>query len=165
DSKGMVRPPNDPDYDVLQRVLAGDERVFFTANTPEEIGYAVHLGEQYGFTPVIVGGRDAWKLADLLKSRDVTVLASVDFAKPKRWKPDAKADSGAANMEAAVLREKEELEEAYANAGRLAKAGVSFALTSGGGKADLREGVRKAIDYGLGEGDALRAVTATPAGL
>ncbi|MHB1225743.1 MAG: amidohydrolase family protein [Gemmatimonadaceae bacterium] len=166
DSKGMVRPPNDPDYAVLQRVLSGDERVFFTANTPEEIGYAVHLGEQYGFTPVIVGGRDAWRMTDLLKSRDVTVLASVDFARPERWKPDAKADSGATRpMEAAVLREKEELEEAYANAGKLARAGVRFALTSGGGKADLREGARKAIEYGLGEADALRAVTATPAEL
>lgn len=167
DARGMVRPPADPDYAVLQRVLAGDERVFFTANTPEEIAYAVHLGEQYGFSPVIVGGRDAWKLADLLKSRNVTVLASVDFPRPKRWKPDAKADSGAAakGMEAGVLREKEELEESYANAGRLAKAGVRFALTSGGGKADLREGTRKAIDYGLGEADALRAVTSTPAEL
>lgn len=166
DPKGMVRPPNDPDQAVLQRVLAGDERVFFTANTPEEIGHAVHFGEQYGFTPVIVGGRDAWKLADLLRSRKVTVLASVDFARPKRWKPEAKSDSGAATpMEAAVRREKEELEAAYANAGRLAKAGVRFALTSGGGKADLREGARKAIEYGLAEGDALRAVTATPAEL
>ncbi len=166
DAKGMVRPPNDPDYDILQRVLAGDERVFFAANTPEEIGYAVRLGDQYGFTPVIVGGRDAWKLTDLLKEKKVTVLASVDFPKPKRWKPDAKSEGAAAEpMEAAVRREKEETEEAYANAGKLAKAGIRVALTSGGGKADLREGARKAVEYGLSEAEALRAVTSTPAEL
>ncbi len=163
DAKGMVRPPNDPDYDILQRVLSGDERVFFAANSAEEISYAVRLGDQYGFTPVIVGGQDAWKLADLLKEKKVTVLASVDFAKPKQWKPDAKAEANAEPMEPGVRREKEELEEAYANAGKLAKAGVRVALTSGGGKADLREGARKAVEYGLSEADALRAITSTPA--
>ncbi len=147
-------------------MLSGDERVFFAANSAEEIAYAVRLGDQYGFTPVIVGGQDAWKLADLLKEKKVTVLASVDFAKPKQWKPDAKADSSAAGpMEPAVRREKEELEEAYANAGKLAEAGIRIALTSGGGKADLREGARKAVEYGLSEADALRAITSTPAEL
>lgn len=161
DPRGIVRPVADPDYEVLQRVLSGEERVYFSANTAEEIAYAVRLGEQYGFTPVIVGGRDAWRVAELLKARNVAVLASVDFPRPRRWKP---ADS-AATLDAAVLREKEEVEQAYANAGRLARAGVRVALTSGGGKADLRSGARKAVEYGLSEGDALRAVTSTPAEL
>jgi len=42
---------------------------------------------------------------------------------------------------------------------------VTFALTSGGGKADLRKGVRKVMEYGLSEEDALRALTLTPAEL
>jgi hypothetical protein len=42
---------------------------------------------------------------------------------------------------------------------------VQFALTSGGGEADLREGVAKVIEYGLDEQQALAAVTATPAAL
>ena len=167
DPKGMIRPPADPDYDVLERVVAGDERVFFAANTPEEITYAVRLGEQYGFVPVIVGGMEAWKVAPMLKAKNVPVLVSIDFPKPRRWKPDAKADTGTAAkpLDAEVQREKENTEEAYANAGKLAKAGVRFALTTGGGKADLREGTRKAIEYGLSEADALRATTVTPAEL
>ena len=167
DPKGMVRPAADPDYAVLERVVAGEERVFFAANTPSEISYAVRLGEQYGFVPVIVGGMEAWKVAPMLAAKKVPVLVSVDFPKPRRWKPDATADTGAAAkpLEAAVQREKADAEAAYANAGKLAKAGVRFALTTGGGKANLREGTRRAIAYGLSEADALRATTVTPAEL
>jgi len=57
------------------------------------------------------------------------------------------------------------LEDIYANAGRLSAAGVQFALTSGGGQADILEGARKAIEYGLSEEAALSAITATPASL
>lgn len=161
DPKGMTRPAEDPDYEILRRVLSGDERVLFSANSLEDIAYAVRLGEQYGFKPVIVGGADAWKVADLLKSHDVPVLVSVDFPKPRRWKPGS--DQG--TLDAATQREKDELEAAYANAAKLSAAGVRFALTSDGGKVDLREGVRKAIEYGLGEEAALRATTTTPAEL
>lgn len=68
-------------------------------------------------------------------------------------------------LEPAVLREKRRIEDAYANAARLAEAGVRVVLTSGGGEADLREGARRAVEYGLPEARALRAVTATPAAL
>lgn len=62
-----------------------------------------------------------------------------------------------------ALRERERLEDLYANAGRLAEAGVRIALTSGGGEADLREGARRAVEYGLSEEEAVRALTVTPA--
>lgn len=68
-------------------------------------------------------------------------------------------------LEAEVLREKRRLEDAYAGAARLVDAGVRVALTSGGGEADLREGARKAVEYGLAEEEALRALTTVPAGL
>jgi imidazolonepropionase-like amidohydrolase len=169
DPAGMRRPAVDPDYEVLEDVVAGDERVLFLADAMEDIRYAVSLGEQYGFKPVIVGGQDAWKVASLLKAKDVPVLVSVDFGTPRRWKPsDATSDQARAAVDtsdAAVQRERREFEERYANAGKLAKAGVRIALTSGGGKADLLAGARTAVRYGLGEGDALRALTITPAEL
>jgi imidazolonepropionase-like amidohydrolase len=68
-------------------------------------------------------------------------------------------------LDAAEEREKQRLEDIYANAGRLAQAGVSLALTSGGGEADLLEGARKAIEYGLTEEQAVAALTSTPASL
>nr|NIP78997.1 amidohydrolase family protein [Gemmatimonadota bacterium]NIQ53624.1 amidohydrolase family protein [Gemmatimonadota bacterium]NIU73786.1 amidohydrolase family protein [Gammaproteobacteria bacterium]NIX43914.1 amidohydrolase family protein [Gemmatimonadota bacterium]NIY08132.1 amidohydrolase family protein [Gemmatimonadota bacterium] len=61
-------------------------------------------------------------------------------------------------------REKRDLEDRYANAGRLAEAGVRFALTSGG-SGEILEGARKAVEHGLDPAAALTALTVTPAEL
>lgn len=156
----------DPDMSIVQEVLRAQRRVYFVANDANEIRRVLTLADEFRFRPVIVGGTEAWQLADELKAKDVPVLVSVDFAKPRRWKPDAKPAEGADTvaLEPAAAREKKELEAAYANAGRLARAGVTFALVSGG-KGTLRDGVLKTIEHGLSEADALRAMTATPAAL
>lgn len=169
-------PATDPDFAALQRVMAGDSRVYFMANTAAEIQRALQLGEELGFTPVIVGGQEAWKVTDELTERNVPVLVSMDVPRPRRWKPPtsgapmqgAMADSAAAQGaadDAFVQREKADYEAVYSNPGKLAAAGVRFALTSGGGSADIREGARTAIRYGLSEAAALSAVTSTPATL
>lgn len=192
---GMGVPDWDPDLAVLSRAASGDPRVFFRASRAEDVRQALDLADAHGFRPVIVGGREAWRVADRLARRDVPVLVSLDFPEPQRWDPDAgQEESGDAPGDAAsppgeagdsaraaaagdaaadrprqeelapeVLREKRRIEDAWSNAGRLAEAGVRVALTSGGGEADLREGARKAIEYGLPEDAALRAVTAAPA--
>lgn len=160
DPTGMTAPPWDPDHEVLRRVAAGELRVFFAADGAEDIRRALGLARELGFDPVIVGGGGAWEVADELADGDVPVLVSVDFPEPEEWDPEAEEepDPGAA-------RERERLESLYANAARLSEAGVELALTSGGGEADLREGVRTVIEYGLPEEDALRALSATPARL
>src|SRR5690606_17275956 len=123
----------DPDMSVVQDLLRNSGRVFFVANGSNEIRRVLGLAREFSFRPVIVGGAEAWRVADELKAADVPVLVSVDFAKPRRWKPDEKADSTDAPepLDPAAAREKKELEDAYANAGRLAAAGVTFALVSG----------------------------------
>lgn len=172
----MAVPPNDPDLDAVGRVLSGDSRAYFVANSSEEIIRALQISDEYGFTPVIVGGQEAWKVADQLTRRNVPVLVSLDVPRPRRWKPSTDgapmqgpmADSASANSaadDAFVQREKADYEAIYSNPGRLAQAGVRFALTSGGGAADIREGVRTAMRYGLSEAAALSAVTSTPATL
>lgn len=191
DPQGVRVPAWDPDLRVLQDAMAGRAPVFFEADLARDIRRVLQLSEEFGFRPIIVGGDEAWKVATELKAADVPVLVSLDFPEPKRWKPeDAEAESEEAPpaeeapppgddsaardvdgrqeeepLDAAVQREKERLENLYSNAGRLAAAGVTFALTSGGGRADLRAGARKAIEYGLDESAALRALTSTPASL
>src|SRR5690606_10931353 len=169
DPRGVPTPAYDPDHEVLQAALDGELPVYFPVDRAEDIRRVLDLSERYGLRPVIVGGEEAWRVADRLKQTNVPVLVSVDFPKPERWKPDEEADTAtaasAAELDPAVVREKERIENAYANAGRLARVGVRFALTSGGGEGDVHEGVRKAIEYGLSEADALRALTITPAEL
>lgn len=160
DPTQMTAPGYDPDYAVLRQVLAGLP-VYFEADEAADILRVVRLADEYGFQPVITGGGEAWQVAGTLAARGIPVLVSVDFPEPRRW--DAESDPGEP-LDAAAEREKQELEAEYANAGRLARAGVTFALTSGG-SGELLDGVRHAVAYGLSETDALAAVTRTPARL
>lgn len=168
--RGSVPPAFDADYAVLQEIIGGGAPAFFQVDAAEQIRHVLRLSEEFRLRPVIMGGAEAWQVADELKRRDVPVIVSLDFPKPRRWKPDAKPDTAKADSakqqetSPAAVREQRTLEAQYANAGRLAAAGVRIALASGG-KADIREGARKAIEHGLGEAAALRAVTATPAAL
>jgi len=162
DPRGLTPPPFDPDYDVIREVLSGSVPAFVVANSAEDIRRVLDLADNHGFRPIIVGGEEAWQVADLLKARQVPVLISLDFPEPQYWEPDA-GNNG--DLDPAEWREKKRLEDIYSNAARLAEAGVTFALTSGGGKADLLTGARKVIEYGLSEDAALRALTRTPAQL
>lgn len=156
----------DPDYSVVEDLLRAQGRVYFAANSADEIRRVLALAAEFRLRPVIVGGAGAWKVATELRASNVPVLVSIDFQRPRQWKPDEQVKEGEEpkELEPGAWREKKQLEEAYANAGRLAEAGVTFALVSGG-RGDLREGARKAVEYGLSEADALRALTATPASL
>jgi len=176
DPRGVKLPGWDPAYEVLRSVMAQEQPVYFSASTAEDIRLVLELADEYQFRPVIVGGEQAWRMAAQLRERRIPVLVSLDFPDPERWKPAAETPESADTAEvaapqvpepldAAAEREKRNLENLYANAGRLAAAGVQFALTSGGGEADILEGTRKAIEYGLSEEQALTATTVTPAAL
>jgi len=157
---GLTLPRWDPDFEVLREAAAGHLPVYFSANTAGDIRRVLDLSEEIGFRPIIMGGEEAWKVADRLRTGGVTVLVSMDFPTPLEWDPEAAEASEP--LEPSAAREKERIENAYANAGRLVEAGVSVALTSGGG-IGLLEGVRKAVEYGLPEEDAFRGVTSVPA--
>jgi hypothetical protein len=176
DPRGLTAPAWDADLEVMEQLLNGATPAFFAADFGRDIQRVLMLAAEYGFRPVIVGGDEAWQVADELKAAGVPVLVSLDFPEPERWKPKKNDEPEPTNgdgdvvqdeldLDAGALREKQRLEDLYSNPGRLAAQGVPFALTSGGGSADIREGARKAIEYGLSEQDALRAVTVTPASL
>jgi hypothetical protein len=157
----LTTPAYDPDYAVLREVLEGDVPVYFAADAAADIMRVLRLSDEYGFRPIILGGDEAWKVADELRRRNVPVLVAVDFDDPRQWDPEAEEGEP---LDAAALREKGDVEDRYANAARLAGAGVRFALTSGG-SGEMLEGARKAVAYGLDENAALAAMTSTPAAL
>lgn len=155
-------PTWDPDHEVLRRVAGAGLPAYFAASDAEDIRRVLGLAYEMGFSPVIVGGGEAWRLAEELSTLDVPVLVSLDFPEPREWDPEEDEDE---ELEPGAERERQRLENLYANPARLAEAGVSFAFTSGGGAAELREGVRTVMEYGLSEEDALQALTSTPAEL
>jgi hypothetical protein len=163
DPASVPPPVWDADMEVVRSLMGGGTLAFFAVDLARDIHRVLKLADEYDFRPIIVGGEEAWKSADELVAADVPVLVSLDFPEPERWEPGNDNGDEEEELDAAALREKQRIEDIYANAGRLAAAGVRIALTSGGGKADMLEGARKAIEYGLSEQDALNALTATPA--
>lgn len=158
---GFLPPGWDPDHEALGSAARGEMPVHFHADSDEDIRRGLDLQDQFGFSMVLVGGGEAWKLAGELVERRIPVLVSLDFPEPDDWDPET--DTIPSELSPAAAREKEELEALWSNAARLAEAGVTFALTSGGGEADILDGLRKVVDHGLSPAAALAAVTTTPA--
>lgn len=169
DPRGMTSPRWDPDLDVLSEAASGNLPVFFLADDDEDIRRVLSLADEIGFRPLIVGGEEAWQLAGELSRRDIPVLVSVAFPSPRSWNPDegdyAQETASDADLTPAAAREKKRLENAYSNAARLVEAGVRVGLTSGGEGKGLLRGVRKVMEYGLSESEALKAATAVPASI
>jgi len=122
-----TRPPTDAALDALQPMLGRSQRIFFEANTDNEILRALNLTAEFKLDVAITGAKEAWKVIDRLKAGRVPLIVSLKFdeepeygkKKPKSEakKPDAKApDSAEAapeSKEGAEAKEskKEEKEE------------------------------------------------------
>lgn len=130
--------------DGLAAFASGQAPVVMRADREDEIRAAARFAKDNGLKLVIAGGLEAWRCAELLKQQDVAVLLKV-LRLP--------------------LRDSDPYDAAYANAAVLHRAGVRFAIVS-----DDPENVRNlpveaamAAAYGLGEEEALRAITLSPA--
>ncbi|MEL7473971.1 MAG: amidohydrolase family protein, partial [Planctomycetota bacterium] len=124
--------------------------VFISAQDMDQITTAVEWAIGLDLKPVIVGGRDAPMVAELLKAHDVPVILRGAHGFPKR------ADSN--------------YDDAFTLPARLKNAGVRFALASGeetGHERNLPYNAATAVAYGSDLGfthdDAIRAVTLSPA--
>lgn len=153
--RGIERPPYDRVLDSMVPVLQGQLPSIIHADWSAQIKRAVALAEELKLKPIIAGGYEAGSLAAMLKSKDIPVLISVNYA---RQKPRAGA-TGAAEFD------EEETKEFLSNAALLQKAGVRFALQSGFAERPqlFFDNIRKAMDNGLTRDQALRATTLSPA--
>jgi imidazolonepropionase-like amidohydrolase len=131
--------------EALGPVLDGALPVLVTANTTREILDAVAFAETQHVRIVILGGSQAWKVADTLAAKDVSVILGRTAALP----------SG----------ENEAYDEKYAQPGRLHAAGVRFAISTFDASDSRTVGYEAgfAVPYGLPEEEALKAVTRYPA--
>lgn len=73
------QPPFDPALQALQAARSKKLPVWWEANTRDEIHRALDLAEEFGTTAVIIGGREAAKVADRLKASKVAVVLSLRF--------------------------------------------------------------------------------------
>ncbi|MFN8356591.1 MAG: amidohydrolase family protein [Spirosomataceae bacterium] len=118
------------------------------------------IGDEFGVQYIIKSGGDDYQRLDEIKATGASLIVPLNF--PQAFDVEDPWDAGAVS-----LAEMKHWEMAPANAGTLTKAGITFALTTAGlrNKADFWANLRKAIEYGLPEAEALKALTTTPATL
>jgi len=157
---GGVRPAFDPALDALYLALESKMPVVFDADSADEIHRSLDFAEEFKLKPLILGGRDAWKVRDRLKATETPVILRLNFTEPgdreKQLPPRAREE-----------RERERKEES-ACANELHKAGVRFAFATHAITGDkphdkFRDNLRKVIAAGLPAAAALKALTESAA--
>ena len=147
---GVPRHDADARWDAMRKAVRGELPIVFHADAIAQLRAVLRFCDQQKLTRVtILGGYDAWRVADELKARDIPVIIAGVLALPNR--PDAPYD------------------EAFTVAARLAKAGVRFCIADeggGGGAANARnlpQHAAMAAAFGLDRDEALKSVTLYPA--
>jgi imidazolonepropionase-like amidohydrolase len=151
--KGISRPEYNAKYEVLSDFVAGGKPVIFLCRNQNDIRRAIRLASELKLIYSICDlGNEAFQAIPELKEAKVWVLLPLTFKAPS------------SSVHAQMGREQREKaeEEVYSkNPAKLAEAGVPFVFTSLGtdDPQSFMEGVRKAVENGLPEEKALRALT------
>lgn len=149
--RGVPRPDHDKRLASLQPALRGEMPVLFVANSDGDIRRALMIADEFKLKPIIEGALYGYRVADLLKARNVPVILSVDFPKRPNDLPDDEEET---------LRTLRARAETPKGAAVLARAGVKFAFTSGSLRPqDFIANVQRAVENGLSKDEALRALT------
>src|SRR5689334_9583814 len=144
--RSLPRPDRNVVLEALVPYVRGEQPVIFRADREAEIRGVIRFAEEMKLKPIILGGDDAWKVASLLKEKNVPVILTGVFSLP--------------------LREDDAYDTLYENPAKLQQAGVRFCISTGDAGAEVRNlplyaGMASA--YGLSKADALKAVTLYPA--
>ena len=145
-----------PAYDrALEGVLEAP-RVLLPASRAVEIDRMLRFAAELKLNAVLYGGHEAHRVAALLKKSGVPVLVSL------RW-PERSRDADHEQVES--LRVLEFREMAPSTPAALAKEGVRFAFYADGlwSQRELVRAVRRALEAGLSQADAVRAFTLSAA--
>jgi imidazolonepropionase-like amidohydrolase len=149
--RGVNRPEHDKKLAAMIPALNGTLPVLFVANTDGDIRRALMIADEFKLKPIIAGALYGYRVADILKAKNVPVILSVDFPKRSAELPEDDDET------LRVLRARAEIPK---GAARLAQAGVKFAFMSGTLRPqDFIANVQKAVENGLSKDDALRALT------
>ena len=144
--RSLPRPRQDVVLASLVPAVRGQMPVLLTAERATEIRAAVAFAREMRLRPIIVGGRDAGLVTDLLRQHDVPVILTSVMDLPSR--------------------EDDPYDVNYSTPAKLHAAGVRFAIASGDAGAGVRNlpyAAGMAAAFGLPKDVALRAVTLAPA--
>lgn len=116
------------------------------------------MGDEFGVQYIIKGKGDEYQRLQEIKNTNASFIIPVNFPEP--YDVTDVIDASMVSLE-----EMKHWELAASNAFQLQKTGINFAFTSANlkNKADFLKNIRKTVEYGLDEKEALKALTFTPA--
>ncbi len=144
--KTLPYPPKDIKLEAMIPYIRGARPIIFAAQREQDIRGVVKFVEDMKVRGIIMGGGDAWKVADGLKKNNIPVVYTNIFNLP--------------------ARDDDPYDYFYEGPSKLQKAGVKFAISTGDDGANVRDlpyqsGIAGA--FGLGRDEALKSVTLYPA--
>ena len=144
--KSLPRPDRNVVLEPLVPYVRGEQPVIFRADREAEIRGAIRFAEELKLKPIILGGNDAWKVASLLKEKNIPVILTGIFSLPSR--------------------EDDAYDALYENPAKLQQAGVRFCISTGDAGPEVRNLAQyagMAAAFGLSKADAVKSVTLYPA--
>jgi imidazolonepropionase-like amidohydrolase len=152
DPAGRERPAYDRALDPLAEALASGLPFLMPGNLGREIDRVLALEAELDLPVVLYGGQGAYERAAQLEAAGVPVVVSLDWPEEEKDR-DPDADT--------PFRDLVHQRLAPTTPRVLAEAGVPFAFTSDGlaSPSEVFASLRKAVEAGLGEGAALRALS------
>jgi imidazolonepropionase-like amidohydrolase len=134
-SSNYPAPKQNKVLEALYPVMEKKQPFYFVVDTKENIERVFTLQDELGFEVVIVSGKEAYKKADELKQREISVLASIDLPKEPEWRSDEEDDNQPEiTEEMRIFRDKQEA--AYKadiqNIAKLVSSGVKVGFASNG---------------------------------
>ncbi|MCB9288028.1 MAG: amidohydrolase family protein [Lewinellaceae bacterium] len=132
-------------FEAMKPLFSGERRLYIEAEDAKEITHAVHFAGEFGIRAVIVDGRDAWMVAELLKENDVPVILRETQSLPNRIDSD--------------------VDQPFKTPAMLKEAGVLFCFSADGfwQQRNLAFQAGQAVGYGLGREEALAGLTSNTA--
>lgn len=133
---------NNLKLEAVRGLFEGKQKLFVRANEVKQILLAMELAKSFGFKLVIVGGTEAYQIADLLAEHNVPVILDRQHSLPSM--------------------EDDDVDQPYKTPAALQKAGVLFCLNDTHDQSRFRNlafNAGTAATYGLTKEQALSAVT------
>ena len=144
--KTLPYPATDVKLEAMVPYIRGEKPIAFTAERERDIRGVVKFVVEMKVKGIVVGGQEAWKVAEDLKKNNIAVIYTNIYSLP--------------------VRDDDAYDFLFESPAKLQQAGVKFAIGTGNGGAEVRDlpyhaGLAGA--FGLPKDEALKAVTLYPA--
>jgi imidazolonepropionase-like amidohydrolase len=144
--KSLPFAPTDIKLEAMVPYVRGEKPIFFTAERERDIRGVAKFVADMKVKGIIVGGQEAWKVADDLNKNNIAVIYTNIYNLP--------------------VRDDDPYDYLYEAPAKMQQAGIKFAISSGNDGSEARDlpyHAGLAGSFGLAKEEALKSVTLYPA--